>query len=242
MVNTYVMIHGAWHGGWAWQPIAKRLRAEGHTVLTPTMPGLTGLDDPTNLILPDVIDFVVDLFAGRDLRDIILVAHSWGGSVAVGAAPRVADRLKKLVFWNAFIPGGLSLYHDTHPDYRPVFDGLAAESANNTIHMPYDLWRSTFIQDASEEVARLTHELLVPQPLQYFTHSVEPIDVDKLGLPISYVLSEEDLGLPMEGEYGHNRFYERLKVRPIMAPGSHEALFTRPGDLAELFRRASDTD
>lgn len=84
--------------------------------VAPTMPGLHDGEDPTRYMFPDVIDYVVDLIRSRELRDVTLVAHSWGGSVAAGVVPRVPERIRRIIFWAAFIPGGLSLFDDTLPD------------------------------------------------------------------------------------------------------------------------------
>jgi pimeloyl-ACP methyl ester carboxylesterase len=238
MASTFVLITGAWHGGWAWRPVADRLRAAGHRVLTPTLPGLADGDDPTAYSLDDVIDQVVDLVEREDLTEVTLVGHSWGGYVITGAAPRLKGRVAKVVYWSAFVPAaGKSLFDECPPHYQELFSHLAATSGNNTVAMPLEVWQGGFIQDASEDVQRLLHGLLVPQPMQYFTQAVEPLDADALGVEAVYLLSEDDIGLP-EGEYGWARFAERLGVVPVTAPGSHEACFTRPDELAECFLKA----
>ena len=90
------------------------------------------------------------------------------------------------------------------------------------------------MQDAPEAVQRLVHELLVPQPLRYFTEPVAPLRAD---VARSYVLSVDDIALP-PGEYGWVRFAERLGVPRSEAPGSHEACFTEPAGLAEALLKA----
>jgi pimeloyl-ACP methyl ester carboxylesterase len=238
MTGTFVLITGAWHGGWAWRPVAEHLRAAGCRVLTPTLPGLSDGDDPAAHTLTDVIDSVVDLVEGEDLRDVTLVGHSWGGYVIAGAAPRLASRLRKLVFWSAFVPAaGRTLYDECPPHYQALFDAQAAASGNNSVAMPFEVMRAGFMQDATEEEVRLVHSLLVSQPMQYFTEAVEPLDLDSLGVPVTYLLSEDDIGLP-PGEYGWARFADRLGVPAVPAPGSHEACFTRPAELAEAFLKA----
>ncbi|MDT7568584.1 MAG: hypothetical protein QOG76_7208, partial [Pseudonocardiales bacterium] len=77
MPETFVLIPGAWHGGWAWRPVAQRLRASGHRAISLTMPGLTDGDDPRDLRLSDAVDYLVAEIRRRDLRDITLVGHSW---------------------------------------------------------------------------------------------------------------------------------------------------------------------
>jgi pimeloyl-ACP methyl ester carboxylesterase len=238
MTTTFVLITGAWHGGWAWRPVAQELRAAGCRVLTPTLPGLHDGDDPTRHSLADVTAYVADLIESEDLHDVTLVGHSWGGYVIAGAAPKIAPRLRKLVFWSAFVPAaGRSLYDEVPPAYQELFTQLAQASGNNSIALPYEVWQSAFITDAPEQVQRLTHALMVPQPFQYFTDLVEPVDLDALGVPAAYVLSKEDVSLP-PGEYGWDRFAERLGVSPVPAPGSHEACFTQPEGLAHALLTA----
>ena len=232
MSQTFVLVTGAWHGGWAWRPVAEHLRAAGARVFTPTLPGLADGDDPTGISLADVVQSVVDLVEGEDLRDVTLVGHSWGGYVITGAAPRLAARLHKVVYWSAFVPAaGRSLYDEVPPQYQELFASQAQASGNDTVLLPFEVWQGAFINDASEEVQRLTHELMVPHPYQYFTETVEPLDPATLGVPIAYVLSDEDVALP-PGEYGWERFAERLGVPVQTAPGSHEACFTQPAGLA----------
>jgi pimeloyl-ACP methyl ester carboxylesterase len=239
MAETFVLINGAWHGGWAWRPVAQHLRAAGHRVLTPTLPGLADGDDPTKHSLADVVDFVVDLVERNDLHDVTMVGHSWGGYPITGAAHRLAPRLKKLVYWSAFVPAeGQSLMDEVPPPYVDLFNAMAAASGNNSVTLPFEVFAGGFIQDSTPEVQKLVYDLLVPQPLQYFSQTVKPIDPAKLGVPVSYVLSVDDVALP-PGEYGWNpRFPERLGVTAIDGPGSHEACFTRPAELAASFLAA----
>jgi pimeloyl-ACP methyl ester carboxylesterase len=239
MSETFVLINGAWHGGWAWRPVAQHLRTAGHRVLTPTLPGLADGDDPTKHSLADVVDFVVDLVVSNDLYDVSMVGHSWGGYPITGAAHRLAPRLKKLVYWSAFVPAeSQCLMDEVPPPYVDLFNAMAAASGNNSVTLPFEVFAGGFIQDATPEVQKLVYDLLVPQPLQYFTETVKPIDPAKLGVPVSYVLSADDVALP-PGEYGWNpRFPERLGVTAIDGPGSHEACFTRPAELAASFLAA----
>ncbi|WP_224386389.1 alpha/beta fold hydrolase [Pseudonocardia sp. ICBG1293] len=238
MSETFVLVTGAWHGGWAWRPVAERLRAAGHRVLTPTLPGLHDGDDPTRYHLSDTVDAVVELIESADLTDVTLVGHSWGGYVITGAAHRVAARLRKLVYWSAFVPAaGRSLDDEVPPSYRELFAAQASKSGNNSVALPFEVWQGAFMNDADEPVQRLVHELLVPQPMQYFTETVEPIDPATLGVPVAYVLSTDDLALP-PGEYGWDRFAARLGVTPVRAPGSHEGCFTAPDGLAEALLKA----
>ncbi|WP_394729249.1 alpha/beta fold hydrolase [Altererythrobacter sp. GH1-8] len=104
--KDFVLLHGTWHGGWAWHSVATLLRAEGHRVITPTM---TGCGERFHLIRPDTglsthIEDLVNAIEWEELEDVILVCHSFAGTTATGAADRLQDRVKHLVFYDALIP------------------------------------------------------------------------------------------------------------------------------------------
>ncbi len=99
-------MHGGGHGGWCYQPVARLLQADGHTVYAPS---LTGLGERAHLLSTDIdldlhIRDVVALLDSEDLRDVILVGHSYGGMVITGIADRAADRVGKLVYLDAANP------------------------------------------------------------------------------------------------------------------------------------------
>jgi pimeloyl-ACP methyl ester carboxylesterase len=103
--QTYVLVHGAWHGGWCWARVADRLRAAGHRVFTPT---LTGLGDRAHLTAPNVglatfVEDVVSTIEMEDLSDVVLVGHSFGGAVIGGVADAEPNRIRRLVFLDSFV-------------------------------------------------------------------------------------------------------------------------------------------
>ena len=120
---TYVLVHGGGHGGWCYQRVARILRAAGHDVYTPT---LTGLGERAHLLdhrvdLNRHIEDVVAVLHFEDLRDVILVGHSYGGMVITGIADRAADRVGKLVYLDAANPvNGQSLVDVSCPIIEAV--------------------------------------------------------------------------------------------------------------------------
>jgi pimeloyl-ACP methyl ester carboxylesterase len=122
-VATYVLVHGGGHGGWCYQRVARLLRAEGHEVYTPT---LTGLGERAHLLdgrvdLNRHIEDVVAVLHFEDLREVILVGHSYGGMVITGIADRAAERVGKLVFLDAANPvNGQSLVDVSGPIIEAV--------------------------------------------------------------------------------------------------------------------------
>ncbi|HTK62308.1 MAG TPA: alpha/beta hydrolase [Pseudonocardia sp.] len=239
MAETYVLIPGAWHGGWAWRPVAQRLRAAGHRVVSLTMPGLADGSDPRGLVLGDAVAHVVGEVTRLDLRDVTLVAHSWGGMPMTGAAHQLTDRVRKLVYWSAFVPDGThSLIEEVPNEFEQLFTQVAVASGDNTVTLPYEVWSQGFIQDAEPEVRRLVYELLVPQPMGYFTEALGTPEIQTLGIPATYLISTDDLVFP-PGEYGWvPRFPDRLGVEPTEVPGSHESMLTQPAELAEAILKA----
>lgn len=104
--RTFVLIHGAWHGGWCWKSLARILRARGHEVYTPTM---TGLGERSHLLSKDItldthIADIVNVFKWEDIDDATLVLHSYAGWPGSGAVEQIGDRLRALVYLDAFIP------------------------------------------------------------------------------------------------------------------------------------------
>ncbi len=103
---TFVLVHGAWSGGWGYTKTARLMRAQGHEVWVPT---LTGLGERSHLSHPGItlsvhIQDVVNVFEYEDLTDVILVGHSYGGMVITGVSSRCADRIRTLVYLDAFLP------------------------------------------------------------------------------------------------------------------------------------------
>ena len=102
----FVLVHGAWHGGWCWQRVTDRLIAQGHRVFAPT---LTGLCERSHLNSPGVnlstqISDVVNEILWKDLENVVLVGHSYGGMVITGVAEQVASKIASIVYLDAFVP------------------------------------------------------------------------------------------------------------------------------------------
>ena len=103
---TFVLVHGAWHGGWCYRDTAKALRDAGHTVFTPTHSGLGERSHQSNeaITLETHIRDVCGVIEWEELNDVILCGHSYGGMVITGVADRMAARIKALVYLDAFVP------------------------------------------------------------------------------------------------------------------------------------------
>lgn len=105
-MTTFVLVHGAWQGGWAWSRLAPLLEAEGHTVYAPT---LTGLAERAGQLSRDVnlsthVEDVCRLIIAEDLNDIVLLGHSYGGMVIAGVAERMEERIHSFIVLDGFVP------------------------------------------------------------------------------------------------------------------------------------------
>jgi pimeloyl-ACP methyl ester carboxylesterase len=228
--STYVLIPGAWHGGWAWRPVAERLRAAGHRAICLTLPGLGDGDDATGLGLQDAVDHVVGAVERLDLAQVTLVGHSWGGYPVTGAAHRLADRISKVVYYSAHVPvRGRPPVEDNPAGAAGLLSKLIESSPNPTVSPTLEFVQRIFMQGVSEDAQRLLAELLTPQPIGYFLDALDVPDMITLGIPTQYILSEDDHALPWPGR----EFAARLGLEPVMVPGTHEGMLTHPDAVAE---------
>ncbi len=127
---TFVLVHGAWHGSWCWKRVRPALQAAGHAVFTPT---LTGVGERAHLLARNVdlhthVDDVVNLLQWEELSDVVLVGHSYGGCVVKSVVARVPERIRKLVYLDAFVPdAGQSLHDRLPPEQRQMqLDAMGA--------------------------------------------------------------------------------------------------------------------
>ena len=145
-MTTFVLVHGGWHGAWCWRRVTPLLA--GHDVHCPT---LTGLGDRAHLVRPDtgLADHVADVVAVLeldDLRDVVLVGHSSGGAVITGVVQRCPDRLRELVYLDAFVPG----------PGQSVFDLLPADRREHFLRLVDDSGRIVLDPDAAMDGWGLT--------------------------------------------------------------------------------------
>lgn len=232
-MTTFVLVHGAWHDGSAWRPVITYLQELGHVAYGPTMAGHgNGVDKAVNH--DDCVRSIIRLITEEDLTDVVLLGHSFGGTVIARVAEEIPDRLHRMIFWNAFIPDpGNCLLDECPPHYRSLFADLAAASEDNTVTLPFPVWRDAFIQDADIELARSSYDQLCSEPFQLFTEKLDLTRFYQLETPRSFLNCTDDTALP-PGEWGwHPRMSNRLGLcRLVQMPGSHEVIFTNPEGLA----------
>ncbi len=170
MAHTFVLVHGAWHGGWCWRRVADRLRGSGHVVFTPT---LTGLGERAHLMRAGIglsthITDVVNVFTWERLSDVVLCGHSYGGLVISGVAEEIAPAIRAIVYLDAFVPrDGDSGYALTGPAVREAVD---AGRQTGGIGIPP---RSAEAFGVNAADRAWVDSLCVPQPIATFTDTIK---------------------------------------------------------------------
>lgn len=233
-MTNFVLIHGSWHTGAHWAPVADHLQRMGHKALAPTVLGHGKGVEKRVTHAQQIEDLVAQLVA-QDVRDAVFVGHSYGGTVIARLAEEIPDRIRRLVFWNAFVPQpGHCLNDETPPHYRAMFDQIATGTEDFTVMLPYPVWREAFINDADEALAKSSYESLSPEPYQPFLDKLDLQRFYATQIPKSYLNCTEDIALPQGADWGwHPRMSSRLGLyRLVQMPGSHEVIFTNPAGLA----------
>jgi pimeloyl-ACP methyl ester carboxylesterase len=240
-MGTFVLVHGSWRAGWCWAPVVTRLAEKGHVAFAPTMPGHGIGADRAEITNEDCADALVRFIEGRDLREVVLVGHSWGGTLLSAVAPRLSDRLGGLVYANAFVLEPGECQFDVLPSYYvEAFKELAARSPDQSMPPPpFETFQQAFMQDAGEEAQRLAYGLLSPEPSGCW-ETKNTVAVRELDVPKSFISARQDISLPPGDFAWCPRFPDRLGAhRLIEIDGSHEVGFTRPLELADAIIEAS---
>ncbi|WP_219837326.1 alpha/beta fold hydrolase [Paenibacillus sp. R14(2021)] len=241
---TFVLIHGSWGDASYWDQVAADLRKEGHTVYTPEYAG-HGADTNKNVTHADITRSVVNYIVSRNLKNMILVGHSFGGSVIQKAAEQIPDRIKRLVFMNAYVLNdGESIADEVPPAAAQAFSQLRAASKDDTIMLPYPLFRETFVNLADATLASQLYNKVKPEPAKPFYEKLDLKKFYTLPTPRSYLYLTTDGVLPQGEGFGwHPHMSDRLGVfRLIKTPGDHfSTVKTEPARIAEkLYEAARD--
>jgi pimeloyl-ACP methyl ester carboxylesterase len=127
MGSTFLVCHGAWSAGWVWKKMHPLMAAAGHRLVTPTQ---TGIGEREHLANPSIdlethIQDVLNVIRYEDLRDIVLIGHSYGGMVATGVADRARDRITQLIYLDAFVPEDGQSHLDLNEPARQRLQELA---------------------------------------------------------------------------------------------------------------------
>ena len=228
-MSTYVLVHGAWHGGWCWSKVKRLLERAGGTVYTPT---LTDLGERSHLASPDTslethVRDVGQVLEYEDLVDVVLVGHSYAGMVVRAVADGLPQRIARLVYLDAVVPrSGQCLFDCTGPEFR--------QRIEEQVRLEGDGWQ---IPPATAQTLGLVRDediewavpRLGPHPYRTFHEKVELRLAAAAMVPRTYIncIADDARGGPRSAQAdGIDDYYE-------LATG-HDAMITQPREVAEL--------
>lgn len=196
---TFLFVHGAWHGGWCWRDLEDCLRASGHETHAPTLTGVgerahlahAGIDADTH------VDDILNVVKWRELQDVILVGHSYGGLVITGVAGRAPETIRALVYLDAFAPekSGFSLFATANPQRLAAFEAQLADGGFLVSPDLFDAWT-----DDPAKKAWL-QRMCTPHPVECFRKGVTLTGREAEVAYRHYILAERNAPSAFWGEY-----------------------------------------
>jgi pimeloyl-ACP methyl ester carboxylesterase len=218
--HTYVLVHGAWGGGWDWRAVDSLLTLRGHRAVRVT---LTGQGERVHLASPSVglsthIDDVVNTILWEDLQDVVLVGHSYGGMVITGVADRIPERIRHIVYVDAFLP-------ESGESLLGMFDSSSAASFRRTVRdgMSVPPWVADTLAIPRD----------VPHSVRTLTDTLRLTSTGIQRVPGTYILTVE----PSVDHDAFQQFADRAAARgwPVYTiQGDHNAQRTARGSLVQL--------
>ncbi len=234
-MSTFVLLHGAWHGGWVWQRVTPLLREAGHEVHAPT---LTGLSDRAHLLHPSVglsthIEDVVALIEAHDAQDVVLVGHSYAGQVVTGVTDRLPDRVAERIYLDAFVGDDGDAAIDLLP---ATVAGHYRESVSGPgygWHIPV---RSISVLGVTEQSdLDWLSPRRTPHPWRTYT---EPLRLRGKGDQVPAAFIECVDWMRVFSPYAERAAARGWPVHEIAT--GHEAMVTAPNELADLLLQEVD--
>lgn len=230
--QTFMLVHGAWHGGWCWAHVADTLRAQGHRVFTPTQ---TGLGAKKHLMSRDItldvfVQDIVNELEFEDLHDVVLVGHSFGGIAISGVADRVPQRIRQLIYLDSLLlPSGMTPFSQLSPEVVATRTA-AAQAFDGGLSLPAPPPEAFGLLDPAHQVV-IAHRL-TPHPFGCYTSPLQLQHDLGNGLPRTYVVCTDPIypALAKSRELAQSLGWPMVEL----ATG-HDAMVSAPQATAELF-------
>jgi pimeloyl-ACP methyl ester carboxylesterase len=220
---TFVLVHGAWHGGWCWRRVADRLAAKGHYVVAPTLSGV----GERSYLPPDIINLttqindIVGEIKWKDLDNIVLVGHSYGGMVITGVAEQLRDRIAAIVYLDAFLPA----------------DGQSLADFSSRTSWPEPLtpsWPASVFHVNAKDAAWVDSKT-TPHPTKCFT--------EKLKVTGAYQTIPKKLYIraPLFANKAFDQALERFRAdktwQTLTVTCGHDVMIDQPAELAAILEK-----
>ena len=236
--KTFVLVHGAWHGGWCWSRVADRLRAAGHWVFTPTQ---TGLGERNHLLSRDItLDTftadIVNVIEAEELNHIVLVGHSFGGNAISGVADRMPERVRHLVYLDSLmIEGGKAPFDNLSAEVVAA-RRRAAEESSGGLSLPNPPPSAFGVLDAAD--AEWVKRRLTPHPLSTYTSKLNIKGPVGNHLPRTYVHCTSPSYAALQASRDWVKAQQGWGWAEIAT--GHDAMVSAPDELARLLISVSN--
>jgi pimeloyl-ACP methyl ester carboxylesterase len=233
--KTYVLVHGAFHGGWCWSRVAERLRAAGHRVFTPTQTGLGERSHPfsKDIDLSVFVQDIVNVIEFEELSDVILVGHSFGGNAITGVADRIPQRLRHVVYLDAVIAHSGKSVKDWEAPATVAARMKAAQDFDGGISFPPSKPEAFGVTDPAD--AAWLSRRLTPHPVRTYTTALTLKNPPGNNLPRTYIRCTNPLYV------GLQPFVDWIKSQPgwnhLEIATGHDAMVAAPQKLADMLLR-----
>ena len=230
-MSTFLLVHGAWHGGWCWEKVVPLLKEAGHEVVVVDLPGHGSDDTPVaEVTLGRYAERVSEALDGQT-EPVVLVGHSMGGLVISEAAERRPEKIGLLVYLTGFLlPNGGTLLDMAQTDGESiVFPNADVDEENGVVTIYEDKAKDVFYGDCSDEDVEKTKQRLIPQPLAPF---VTPVGVGEAFGRVrrTYIECLRDRAI---GPATQKRMYTELPCEKVVSmETSHSPFLSEPEELA----------
>jgi pimeloyl-ACP methyl ester carboxylesterase len=233
MAETFVLVHGAWHGGWCWAAVINQLEKLGDRAYAVDLPG-HGMNyaDRSKVTRESYINYVAEFIEQHDLKNVVLAGHSLGGLTIPGVAAKIPSRIKRVVWVTALVA------LDGQPIVDPATSPLAA--AAETLperSIPIELMGKEFIDGLSNDMDPAVKEFVLsalsPQPIGPFIEPVAMAPYFATGIPSAYIVCDDDKTPVAGAPNWHPYFSSRLRSPALkFIKSGHEVMFTHPVECA----------
>jgi pimeloyl-ACP methyl ester carboxylesterase len=228
--KTFLVCHGAWSAGWAWKKMHPLMQAAGHRLVTPSY---TGLGERVHLANPSIdldthIEDILNVIKYEDLRDIVLIGHSYGGMVATGVADRARDRVAQLIYLDAFVPEDGQSLLDLNESDRQRMQELVKDGGWRVPPRPIS-------PDTAEADIEWLNARRVDMPVKCFDTKLK-LRGGKLTLPRSYIYATRITPADTFGQFA-KRTKNEARWRYYEIDASHSPNVTAPESLIALLEK-----
>jgi len=236
-MSTFVLVHGAWHGGWCWHRIVDRLEAMGHRAVAPDMPGHGDDETPIEDVTFDhIVARVCETIDAQDEK-VVLVGHSYGGAMITQAAERRADRIKSLVYLTAFLlDDGQTVMDLAREDGDSKLNGKVDMSHGEvTLSVQPEAIRECFYGECCDADVDFAKERLRLEAVAGLRTPMRTSAANFGRLPRTYIecLRDNAISLPMQ-----RRLHGALPCQRVFRLDTdHSPFFSAPDALAEALGR-----